>query len=58
MLNIRNNKIQPFKTYNKAHLRASRQNKVWQRSILTSNGRANEYFVTNEKGEETIILTQ
>lgn len=58
MLNIRNNEIQPFKTYNKAHSRASRQNKVWQRSILTSNGRANEYFVTNEKGEETIILTQ
>ncbi len=58
MLNIKNNKIQPFKTYNKAHSRASRQNKVWQRSILTPNGRANEYFVTNEKGEETIILTQ
>ena len=58
MLRIKNNKIQPFKTYKSAHFRASEQNTIQERSIHTPSGKAKEYYVTNDKGEETIILTQ
>ena len=58
MLSLKNNKMQPFKTYKEAHFRASEQNKIYERSNHTSSGKAKEYYVTNDKGEETIILTQ
>lgn len=58
MLRIKNMKIQPFKTYNKAHSRATKQNNVFQRFKTTSSGIIEEYYVTNNKGEETIILTK
>jgi RHS repeat-associated protein len=55
---IKDNKIQQCKTYKTAHFRASEQNIVQERFISTPSGKAKQYYVTNDKGEETIIFTQ